>query len=188
MGGYGSGRTGWRVSCENCLSIDVRRLAREKLLADGTWFNWRWNNEANSTISVRVEGDYVNFSYSVDGEPQTQRVGLARTRCHFGNHRKWFWCPCCTRRSANLYFRSGRFACRRCNRLAYLIENQDYGQRQWMKAERIERRLGPEMERPKGMHQSTYRALLDRYNTIHQARDVWFDVRLLRWLPYLDSL
>lgn len=55
-----------------------------------------------------------------------------------------------------------------------------------MKAERIERGLGEDLERPKGMHHSTYERHLDRYYAAHQARDAWFDRRLLKWLPYLD--
>lgn len=186
MGGYGSGRPGWRVSCEHCLSIDIRRLARQNLLSCGAWFHWRWNNEAKSSISVRV-GEYVlNLLYSIDGEKRDQRIGIAQTRCHFGGYRKWFWCPCCTKRIAKLYLRGGRFACRRCNRLGYLVENQDFGQRQWIRMERIERLLGEDLDRPKGMHRSTYERLLGRYNAAYVARDAWFDSRLLRWLPMLE--
>src|ERR1700704_1830504 len=106
-------------------------------------------------------------------------LGLARTKCHFGGYRLWFWCPHCWDRAAKLYMRSGRFACRVCNRMRYLVESQDRGQRLWMKAERIERRLGPDLDRLKGMHQKTYHALLARYEAVHRARDQWFDSRLI---------
>lgn len=182
MGGYGSGRPRWRGSCEYSLWIDIRRLAREKLLIDGTSFHWRWNNNANSSISIRAGQSCLLLLYSIDGENREQHIGIAQTACHFGGNRPWFRCPCCWNRVAKLYLRARRFACRQCNRLGYLIENQDYGQRQWMKAERIERILGEDLERPKGMHLSTYERLLNRYYAIHEARDIWFDSRLLRLL------
>jgi hypothetical protein len=75
--------------------------------------------------------------------------------------------------------RSGRFACRHCNRMRYLVESQDRGQRLWMRAERIERHLGADLSRPKGMHRKTYHALLARYEATHNARDEWFDYRLM---------
>jgi hypothetical protein len=38
MGGLGSGQTGWKTKAEHCLSIDVRRWAREGRLVPDSYF------------------------------------------------------------------------------------------------------------------------------------------------------
>lgn len=72
------------------------------------------------------------------------------------------------------------FACRRCNRLGYSVENQDFGQRLWIKTEKIARRLGEDLSRPKGMRERTYQRLIEQYWRIYKRRDAWFDRELLR--------
>jgi hypothetical protein len=56
MGGVGSGQIGWKAKAEHCLSIDVRRWAREGYLAPNRFFRWGWAGagEKGSTIGVRV--------------------------------------------------------------------------------------------------------------------------------------
>lgn len=81
---------------------------------------------------------------------------------------------------AKLYFRSQRFACRRCQRLAYRVENLDRVQRLWVAQERIERRLDDDLGRPRGMHQATYMTVLARYKTIEKDRHGSLDAKLFK--------
>lgn len=45
MGGYGSGRTGYRQNVEDCKSLDVNRLHREGCLRSGHRGSWVWSRE-----------------------------------------------------------------------------------------------------------------------------------------------
>jgi len=178
MGGYRSGRNRSRLLVEECLSIDVRRWHKEGLLRPGNQFRTHWSRDGELTgsIGVRVGRGaawiYLVFSYD-GGEHQEHPVALARQSCQLGGRRVWFQCPNCVRNVAKLYLRSGRFRCRQCHRLGYLIENQDYGQRMWMKLEKLERR----MERPRLRHYTRER-LIERYVEADIRRDGWFDARL----------
>jgi hypothetical protein len=178
MGGYRSGRNRSRLLVEECLSIDVRRWSRERFLVAGNYFGWQWSHDGQPTgnIGVRI-GDgaaWIYLGYSCDGgKHQEHPVALARQSCHLGGRRVWFQCPNCVRNVAKLYLRSGRFRCRHCHRLGYLIENQDYGQRMWMKIEKLERL----MEQPRLRHYTRER-LIERCVESEVRRDEWFDARL----------
>jgi hypothetical protein len=183
MGGYGSGRSRFRLLVEEARRLDVQVWARDRLLEPGTRFVCSWRNdrtETEASIGVRVHEWYVDLDYAVDGEPRGHAVHLSRSPCHFGGRRTWFNCPGCHRHTARLYLRWGKFRCRRCQRMGYYVENQDYGQRLWIKAERIERKLGPNLTRPKRMRDATYQRLAQRYWDTQERRDAWFDVRLMR--------
>ncbi|MDQ3566369.1 MAG: hypothetical protein M3436_20595 [Pseudomonadota bacterium] len=93
MGGYASGRIGWRAKCESLLSIDVRRWAREGYLRCRSYFGWQQtiDSERTSNIGVWVherEGR-IELAYSKDGEQYRYPVYLLSTRCYFGGWRLW---------------------------------------------------------------------------------------------------
>jgi hypothetical protein len=183
MGGYRSGRSRFRLLCEEARGIDARRWQREGYLHAGRYFSWGWWNnygEKTGSIGVRIGEETVTLNYTVDGEPYEPTVRLSRTPCHFGGERVWFFCPRCYKRCAKLYLRWSVFRCRRCQCMGYLVENQNLGQRLWMKAEKIERRLGPNLSRPKGMRKHTHKRLRERYWAIEERRDRWFDQEVIR--------
>ena len=171
MGGMGSGRSGWRLLCESCPSIDIRQWMRDGDLVPGQHFALRWSN---TNLIVSVLAGFGEVQLTVDGT--SRWVSLGNTPCHFGGQRVWFCCPVCMAHVANLYFRSRQFACRRCQRLAYRVENLNRVQRLWAASVRIERRLGDDLGRPKGMHQATYMTLLARHRTIIDTRYSSFNV------------
>jgi len=180
---YGAGRPGWHVKAEHCLRLDVRELARRKLLGGGG-FVWRWSNtetgERLGSISITTEPTAARLSFSSDGVPVNQRVHISRTPCPYGGDRPWFHCPRCGRRVAVLFLRSGHFMCRHCGRVAYASQSADDIGRAWIKQQKLEARLCDEWQRPKGMHGATYERIWNGIVACEEARDAALCVYLQR--------
>lgn len=75
----------------------------------------------------------------------------------------------------------GRFACRRCNCIVYLSQSDDWSGRAWRKQSKLERRLGDDWERPKGMHATTYERLLSIIDECEMVCDGVLYGKLQRW-------
>lgn len=146
MGGYGSTR--WQLhskkyTTDDCRSISIFELKRDKLLEPGLFRSgsWVWRNRLTGEkvssigyeINLKGESLYLRLHYShssgwtgekVDVDYQ---VPLKTTVCHFGGYRYWFICPIsvngryCGRRIGKLYLAPGSryFACRHCQDLTY---------------------------------------------------------------------
>lgn len=156
---FGAGRPGWHVKAEHCRSIDARRWAREGILQAGRSGGWAWTDpdtgKQSASIGYAVAGNVLTLSYRMNDTPMDQRVPILSTGCNYGGRRFWFGCPWCGKRVAFLYLRSRGFACRKCNRIAYASQSEDELGRTWRKQSKIERRLGDNWQRPKGMHRTT---------------------------------
>lgn len=180
---YGAGRPGWRRKAESCLRLDVRDLARRKLLGLGS-FSWTWTNsytgEQAGSISIRVSGHNLSLNYSANGWPVSQTIGLERTACPFGGFRAWMRCGQCYRRVAVVYFGGREFACRRCSRVAYSSQSEDSLGRAWRRQRKLEARLGEDWERPCGMRTATYERILDGIYACEEQRDVHLAAFLAR--------
>src|SRR5215467_8412402 len=149
---YGSGR----VTCESCISIDVRRWNREGRLHAGQHFSWSWTcgGKPSGSIKVRTEADAVILMYrarswgNAEWKSVEQRVPITWTACHLGGRRPWFVCPrssggrYCGRRVALLYGAGELFACRCCYGLAYTSQHEGSYFRDLKKAQKIRMRLG----------------------------------------------
>lgn len=172
---WGAGRPGWHVKAEHCRKIDARRWARERILQSMCNGVWAWTDaetgERLASIGYRSDGGAVTLDFNIDGEPMRQRVPILTTRCNYGGLRHWFGCPGCGRRAAILYLRNRGFACRKCNRIAYASQSEDAMGRAWRRQAKIERKLGDDWHRPKGMHQTTYDALLATIWDCEERRD-----------------
>ena len=170
-----------RPTCEASLALDIRYLRRQGLLRPGHTFSCTWSRDGRPTasieVTVTVDAVLLTFEWRYRGASEWQRgsqcVTLTWTPCHFRGVRPWFLCPgadskACGRRCAVLY-RSNynpHFACRKCRRLAYAIEQENPRHRRIRRAQRARLRLGgssslldPLPSRPKGMHISTYNRL-----------------------------
>lgn len=176
MGGYGSGRVGWRTprsTTESLLRLDVRRLHRYGKLRPGRRDSSSWlrNGKPSGSISHRAVGhggrakalilEYRQTTRGVS-EEVVQRVWLEWTPCNYGGARPWLLCPRCCRRVAILYA-GYRFYCRHCHDLTYSSTRESVIDRGIYKAQAIRQRLGgsadltrPFPRKPKGMHWSTY--------------------------------
>jgi hypothetical protein len=137
MGGYGSGRAGWRIKVENCLTLSMYKLQRDGLLKwwTGT-LTWRWKSTGEETGSVSFRVDHGNdrfilqYTKTFQGEKRhvEDPIAFHTTGAQFGGVRYWFNCPSCWRRSAKLYLPSGGlyFRCRRCYNLTYESSNESH--------------------------------------------------------------
>ncbi|WP_299084369.1 hypothetical protein [uncultured Ruegeria sp.] len=125
-------------------------------------------------MSADVKAGAVQLRYrsrqaGEDWQDMNYTVRLLSQPCHLGGVRQWFECPArgCGKRVAILY--GGQvFACRHCHQLVYPSQRQPKWQRVLEKAARIRTRLDCErvfdgcgLAKPKGMHEKTYRKLLE---------------------------
>ncbi|WP_306581529.1 hypothetical protein [Dokdonella sp.] len=179
VGGFGSGpQHGGKTFTDDCLQIDVRRLAREELLKPGSAIAWQWMRagECVATVDMHAEAGCLRLDYRYRiGEAwhdATCPVPLDWTACRYGGARAWFRCPSCTRRVALLYIVRGLFACRHCHRLAYRCQREGAEDRAIRRAERIRARLqwqlgilNSEGWKPPGMRWRTF----DRLRREHAA-------------------
>ena len=106
--------------------------------------------------------------------PISCSLSLDETPCNFGGHRPWFRCPQCGRRCALVYFAApgGHYAGRKCLQLSYLSEAEDVTGRLWRKQSKLESRLGPDGEKPKGMHWRTWERIDRQIADIERRKDM----------------
>jgi hypothetical protein len=172
----GAGRPGWHAKAEHCLRINVRDLKQHGVLRGSGYFGWRWTNsysgEETGSIGITAFPGSLRLNFSSNGVPTTQHVPLERTGCHYGGTRAWMGCPRCSRRVGVLYLRGGNFMCRHCGRLAYCSQSEDVFGTSWRKQHRLERRLGDDLARPKGMHHRTHRRLISAILDCYETRDM----------------
>jgi hypothetical protein len=182
---FGAGRPGWKAKAELCQALDIRKWHRGGYLRPGYFGGWRWTSsysgETTASIGFSVSASAVELRYSSNGQGRTQQVRLNRTQCHLGGSRPWFTCPVRGERVAILYFRAGRFACRHCQRVAYQSQSEDATGRAWLRQGKAEARLGPEGERPKGMHQATYERLWRVIDECEEIKDFALALMLSRF-------
>jgi hypothetical protein len=140
MGGYGSGRRGYRPLVEDALKLDAYRLQRDGTLSSrGTGMRFGsliWTNtitgKRHASISYTVnygEGSIkLHYTNTVCGEEHSVNdlIWLRLQRTNFEGLRFLFQCPRCFRRVAKLYLPSGGvyFRCRRCYNLTYRSSNE----------------------------------------------------------------
>lgn len=178
----------------DCRQIDVREMKRQGILEPGELFRWHWPEFANAVNMVVTEGE-ITVSYrdktAAGGFGVVEyQIPIVRTDCHINGSRPWFGCPECGRRAAILYsISAGKFACRKCRRLAYPSQSEAVGDRAHRAANNIRRRLGwkvgiahPEGDKPKWMRQATFDKLRVRYAKF--AHTAWMDTaRSFRMIP-----
>jgi hypothetical protein len=153
-----------RFTTDEMHAIDVRFLARRRLLDAGRHSTLSWSRGGHRTgsIGVRSDGMRVHFDSSVKGTAMSQAVDLTWTSCHFGGRRPWFRCSGCQRRVAILYG-GRRFACRHCHGLYYECQRHRGRWSELTKLQRLRERLGgsanlmePYPAKPRHMHWATY--------------------------------
>jgi len=187
MGGSGSGRLyGGGLTVEDCLTLDINKLARDRIVDAGThsgtltWAKCATGETVGSMgYEVHVDGPHIVRLRFYWGQPHfDETVWLETTRPYFGGVRWWFTCPRCAGRAAKLHLPPGdkRFLCRRCWGLSYESQRESPMFRALTQAQKIRLRLGgstdttaPFPERPKGMHRRTYQRLRDQGERYERA-------------------
>jgi len=170
MGGFGSGRSGWRRKVESQHGVDIQWMKRKGWLYNGCTglLSWSCRGEKTGSINYRVSSDTITLIYKHrehDGEwePVESEVRLEHTPCNYGGKRVWMRCPNCWRRCAKVYLTGKRPACRKCYNLAYYSEAETRLDRAMRKARKSQEALGYDdgcldewIFKPKGMHWKTY--------------------------------
>jgi hypothetical protein len=196
MGSSSSGRSAWRNAgtVEGKVSLRVGSLQREGALRAGAASTWRWTSNDGSESSIGLlagEGDLL-LSFTLNGVPHREFVGIIHTPCHFGGSRPWFSCPLCRRPVGALILR-GSFKCRHCARLVYRSQRADLSERGRLKIRRAYRALGLDpdeaelmghLPKPRGMHWRTFQRHWEAIERGAEMRDAWmmFPSKTLRRL------
>ncbi len=202
MGGYGSGRPGYKQKAESCRSLDVNHFHREGCLQPGKQGNWVWSRDGEEVgrIGYRAEEgrfvlDYKVRQYGGDWEPITQPIPIIHVDCQYGGQRPYFRCPGivnghhCGRRVGKMFSGGRYFLCRHCYNIAYSSQSEASCDRMLRRANKIRRALGGEpgtayciAPKPKGMSERTYQRNVEEIESCEGQADYLFLRKYSRYL------
>lgn len=202
LGGYGSGRPGYKRKADHLRSLDVNRLAKCGHLRNGHAGGWQWTQDGERVASIGTRGEQgglrLIYRITPDGRPSEdiqEFIPIAWKDCHLGGQRPYFICPGvvngrgCYRQVAKLYMGSRYFHCRHCNRLAYACQSETSLDRLIRKANKRRVKMGGDpgidnfVRRPKGMHWATYRRHMDVIERADRAADLAITRFIQRKIP-----
>jgi hypothetical protein len=191
MGGYGSGRSGGRLTTDNGLTLTLSKLFRDGIFRPGSdWGSLVWTNTATGkrigSISYEAhlgqESGRVRLYYTTtryDGEKRDSDywIQLETTPQPFGGRRWWFVCPRTGRRATKLYLPNGAFtfASRQAYRLAYRSQREASHDRALRRAFKLRGNLGAKggigdfVPKPKWMRWRTYDRAMARIDRAEEA-------------------
>ena len=168
-----------------CLAIgDLTRLSNSLSQWDGV-LKWTIRDRVVSEVAVKYKSAFCVLSYSCRGETNSQTIEFSETPCHFGGSRKWFVCSGCRKRVSKLRLFGMSFVCGKCIGLGYKSQRINKAERLQSRAAKIKGELGmdtpaslcrfvEDLDRPKGMHWSTFRRDQARANNyIMKAIQLW---------------
>ena len=184
MGGYGSGRTGGRVTTESGLTLSLSKLMRDRLFRPGcAWGGsivWTYTSTGERLGSIsyeahlgeesgRVRLHYTTTRWNGDKHSSDYWIQLETTPQPFGGRRWWFICPRTGRRAAKLYLPNGAFtfASRQAYQLAYVCQREPAHERASRRAFKLRGKLGGTgglesyIPKPKWMREATYERKLE---------------------------
>ena len=175
MGGYGSGRNGWKSKVQHCRSLDVNKMKKEGGLKPGFSGSWQWSEDGEKVASIgfsasenKINLNYRYKSHGDDWENAEYPVAIMWSPCRYGGERAYFRCPgvvnghVCRRRVVKLYMGGKYFLCRHCYNLAYASQSETRADRLLRRANKRRMALGGDpgvyswIERPKGMWRRTH--------------------------------
>lgn len=186
MGGWGSGRYGYRTArtTEAAKRVDIRYIRKQGWLYDGRTglLSWTCRGEPSGTVGYHIYGDTFILDYKVQEnggawEAIKLPVALSSTPCRYGGKRYYFLCPGlnCGRRCEVLYSADKYFVCRKC---AGLIYDSQKGSKldQIIEAKhKLGKRIFENYEhgegwgKKKGMHWKTFHLLHAKYQALENA-------------------
>jgi hypothetical protein len=174
--------------------IDVRELHRRGGLVPEVSVTMEWNRDGESWGSIGyvagMDKITLHYQYQRNGqewEEVAQDIYLEWTPCNYGGRRPWFTCWC-GRRVAILYCAGKHFLCRKCYGLIHASVNEGKPNRAYRKMLKIRKLLGydsnimgPILFKPKGMHYTTFRRLLNEYEVADEIHSQPLFNALIRW-------
>lgn len=143
MGGYGSGRPGWRPVAEQSLALYISVFfdAIEMIKGRPDWRGasvkhslvWRrpYLDQEIASIGYELLGRSgqpiaVTLSYTYRGQPVQDTIKISSTACHFGGWRYWFVCPTCGQRRRVLFAPGTYWRCGPCVGITYESSNESH--------------------------------------------------------------
>ena len=164
----GAGRPGFRLKAEQTLKVDIRLWRKMGHLVNGQSFAWQWlrGGEVTGSIGVSVRNDSIRLGYTVQGTDASQTICTTTTPCRYGGARTWFECPCCSGRAAVLFMRSGRFACRHCQRVSYTSQSGSTRERANAQYHQLHALI--KAGKPKWQRWATFNQLEDRFERVNE--------------------
>jgi len=194
MGGYNSGRRGWRGVIECQQRLDIRMFVRRGWLhrSSGS-YQWSSDGEPAGSVSYTVSADALDLRYTVPDEvediPVHISIPIRRTPCRYGGERHYWGCPNCGRWCEVVVMAShGRYwGCRRCLRLRYISQGLAPADRAQRRADQLYARAGAEdddglVHKHKWMRWRTFNRLMDRADNLSAVANDAFVYRALRLL------
>ena len=165
---YGAGRPGYRLKAEHTLRIDLRRWRKLGYLVNGQSFAWQWSRgeEVTGSIGVSVRADSIRLGYAVQGQDASQTIRTTTTPCRYGGARAWFQCPVCCGRATVLFMRSGRFACRQCQKVSYTSQSGSAHDRANTQYHQLHALI--QAGKPKWQRWATFERLEDRFERVNE--------------------
>ncbi|MES9954504.1 MAG: hypothetical protein ABW104_16840 [Candidatus Thiodiazotropha sp. 6PLUC2] len=121
-------------------------------------------------MSYEIHRGWLKVDYFTDCDSHaiklSENIEFDSTPCHFGGERYWLLCPCCKTRITTLYRLRNLYRCRQCHKLSFRCQSETELDRLLRKSYKLRQRLGvsgglyePIKQKPKGMHQSTFKRL-----------------------------
>ena len=164
----GAGRPGYRLKAEHTLKVDIRLWRKGGYLVNGRSFNWQWTRcgEVTGRIGAAVSDNAIRLNYAVQGTDASQTIWTTTTPCRYGGARTWFQCPVCRGRAAVLFMRSGRFACRQCQRVSYTSQSGSWHDRALTKYHKLDALI--KAGKPKWQRWATFERLEDRFERANE--------------------
>lgn len=158
----GAGRPAYKVKAEHLQRVDIREWRKRGLLWVGCSNSWSWSRggEPSGSIRFTVGESSIQLTYAIDGRDASQTIWTTTTPCAYGGSRRWFCCPVCRGRCELLYMRSGRFACRSCQRVSYSTQSGSERDRLNTRYHRLNALV--EAGKPKWQRWATFHRLEDR--------------------------
>jgi hypothetical protein len=164
------------ITLDDCLRLDVRYLARNGYLEQGSRkaMGWKVQGEFCGSAFVTAGASAIDV---VGDKGQTGRVGdsieIERTPCTYGGARPWFQCPECSRRCAVLFLNQN-FVCRMCRGVLYLTDVLSKSKRLQSRREQAARHLGldlatGEIVTPRYMHGGRWARYWRQYEAAQAA-------------------
>lgn len=165
---WGAGRPAYRVKSEHLLRLDIREIRRRGLLQEGVSCGWAWSRGGVKTGSIGILVGYstVRLNYSANSKEASQVVWTTSTSCPYGGSRQWFACPVCHRRCEVLFMRSGRFACRTCQRVSYTSQSGSESDRVHARYHKLHALV--ENGKPKWQRWATFNRLEEKFERADQ--------------------
>ena len=179
----GAGRPAHNIKAESVPRVDVRLWARSGHLESASCFTCSWNRGGESAGNITVQSSpdcatliyRIKDMYSDEWQDKRQVVPIDRTACGYGGSRNWFRCPVCSRRCELLYLRAYRFACRKCQRVAYTSQSSEPMARLIHKSHKLQAKVAE--GRPKGMRWRTFYRIWEQVHEIEEVAELHFLAR-----------